>query len=71
MDGLSTVTTRFCGAPNCANFSLISFTANKDTFLERGCGLNTTLLPAASIPIELQIMVSVGLVVGVIEPMTP
>jgi len=36
-----------------------------------GWTLKTTLLPAASIPIELQMIVEVGLVTGVIAPMTP
>ena len=36
-----------------------------------GCTLKTTVLPAASIPIALQMIVEVGLVTGVIAPMTP
>ena len=71
MDGLVTVTTMFAGAPNWASLLLISSTAYSDTLRERGCGLNTTVLPAASMPMLLLIMVSVGLVVGVIEPITP
>ncbi len=33
--------------------------------------MNTTVLPAASMPMELQMTVSLGLVQGVIAPMTP
>lgn len=40
-------------------------------FLARGCGLKTTVLPAASMPMVLQMIVSVGLVVGAMAPMTP
>ena len=36
-----------------------------------GCTLKTMLLPAASMAIVLQIMVEVGLVVGVMAPITP
>ena len=36
-----------------------------------GWALKTTVLPAASIPMALQMMVEVGLVHGVIAPMTP
>ena len=36
-----------------------------------GCTQKTTLLPAASMPIALQMMVEVGLVDGVMAPMTP
>ena len=36
-----------------------------------GCTLKTTALPAASIPIALQMIVDVGFVAGVMAPMTP
>ena len=36
-----------------------------------GWALNTTALPPATMPMPLLMIVSVGLVVGVIEPMTP
>lgn len=36
-----------------------------------GCALNTTALPAAIIPMALETTVAVGLVHGVMEPMTP
>ena len=42
-----------------------------ETPFERGCGLNTTVFPPASIAMELQITVSVGFVVGAIAPITP
>ncbi len=39
--------------------------------LADGCTLNTTALPAATIEIVLLMIVAVGLVEGVIEPITP
>ena len=36
-----------------------------------GCVLNTTVLPALTMPMPLLMMVSEGLVQGVIEPITP
>ena len=36
-----------------------------------GCGLNTTVFPAANMPIVLQRTVSLGFVHGVIAPITP
>ena len=71
IEGASTVVTRFAGAPASASALLIVWIMYRHTSRARGWGLNTTLFPAASIPIELQMMVSVGFVVGVIDPMTP
>ena len=70
-DGAVTVTTRLSGAPAARSARLMRRTCQHDSLATRGCGLNTTALPAASIPMELQVMVSVGLVVGVIAPITP
>ena len=47
------------------------FTAKMEVLIAAGWGLNTTVLPPASIPMVLQIIVSVGLVQGVIAPITP
>ena len=71
IEGSETVTMRFAGAPAAASALFSSLTSQSETFFALGCGLNTTVLPAASMPIELQMIVSVGLVVGVIAPMTP
>jgi hypothetical protein len=46
-------------------------TVRADTPFADGCGLKTTVLPAATIAIELQMMVDGGFVTGVIAPMTP
>ena len=45
--------------------------AQAETRHADGCVLNTTALPPESMPIELLRIVSVGLVVGVMAPMTP
>ena len=71
IEGADTVTTRLAGAPALQRALLMSWIRCRDTFLARGWGLNTTAFPAASMPMELQMMVSVGLVVGVMEPITP
>ena len=71
MDGSATVTTRLSGAPTAWSAWLILRICHSDRFLALGCGLKTTELPAASMPIVLQVIVSVGLVVGVIAPTTP
>ena len=42
-----------------------------ETSFAAGCGLKTTELPAAIIPIQLLIIVSVGFVLGAIAPITP
>ena len=71
MDGSATVTIRFGGAPAATRARLSSRISQWLMFVARGCGLNTTALPAASMPMALLMMVSVGLVVGVIAPITP
>ena len=45
-------------------------TITSDTLVALGCTLNTTALPADSIPMLLQMIVDVGLVVGVIAPIS-
>ena len=60
IEGADTVTTRLAGAPALQRALLISWIRCRDTFLARGWGLNTTAFPAASMPMELQMMVSVG-----------
>ena len=45
--------------------------AIRETCAADGCTLNTTALPAATMPIALQRIVSVGFVVGVIAKITP
>ncbi|MNO82208.1 hypothetical protein D3C76_734720 [compost metagenome] len=71
IEGSLTVTIKFFGAPASSN-ALFNIVINLiETFLALGCGLKTTVFPPAIIDIELQIIVSVGFVVGVIEPITP
>ncbi len=71
MDGLDRHVTTFAGppAPVIALFS--SATVSIEHRFASGCTQKTTLLPAASMPMALQMMVEVGLVDGVIAPMTP
>jgi len=71
MEGSATVTTRLAGAPATASAALILRISHWVILVARGCGLNTTAFPAASMPMTLLITVSVGFVVGVIAPMTP
>ncbi len=60
------------GGPPAATIAWLSArTVAMETRLAEGCGLNTTVLPAETIPMALQMMVEVGLVTGVIAPMTP
>ena len=69
--GFFTVAAMFAGPPAIMDALLTSDTAKLDTPIAEGWGLNTTLLPAASMPMELQSTVSLGLVEGVIAPITP
>ena len=46
-------------------------TVSWETLFAEGCGLNTTVFPAAIMPMELQMIVEEGFVTGVIAPMTP
>ena len=71
IEGLSTVVMRFAGAPASARAALMRRMSQWVIRVARGWGLKTTALPAASMPIELLMTVSVGFVVGVIAPMTP
>ncbi len=71
IDGSITVTIRFGGAPAATSAWLSLRISQWLTFVARGCGLNTTALPAASMPMPLLMIVSVGFVVGVIAPITP
>ena len=69
--GFSTVHAILSGPPASKEASFNRFTAKIDVFTACGCGLNTTVLPPASIPMVLQRTVSLGLVQGVIAPITP
>ena len=69
--GFSTVHAIASGPPASSDASFSIFTAKIEVFIAAGCGLNTTVFPPASIPMVLQIIVSVGFVHGVIAPITP
>jgi hypothetical protein len=71
MVGSATPHTRLAGPPACTMASFISCTAWLELPLAPGWALNTTELPAATMEIVLQITVEVGLVLGMIEPITP
>ena len=63
--------TRFAGPPAEMTASFSIAIVRIETLLAAGCALKTTALPAASIPIALQMMVEVGLVLGVMAAITP
>ncbi len=69
--GFATVAAITEGPPKACEAALTSFTANCEVFAAPGCGLKTTALPPASMPMVLHSTVSEGLVEGVIAPMTP
>ena len=69
--GFSTVQATLSGPPASKDASLMRFRANMEVFTAAGWGLNTTVLPAAIMPMELQMTVALGLVQGVIAPITP
>ena len=69
--GSAIVTTKLSGPPAFFIASFISSTALIEVLLAPGWGANITAFPAAIIPIELQITVSLGFVEGVIAPITP
>ena len=71
MVGSATHTT-VLGGPPAATMALLSKAMVwMEHCLAEGCTLKTTTLPAASMPMALQMMVEVGLVVGVMAPMMP
>src|SRR3954468_24347694 len=59
------------GPPAAAMALFRTVTQSAETFLAIGCGLKTTELPAASMLIELLMIVSVEFVQGMIEAITP
>ena len=69
--GFSTVHAMASGPPASKEASFNMLTANMEVLIAAGWGLNTTVFPPASIPMVLHIIVSVGLVHGVIAPITP
>src|SRR6185436_21149265 len=71
MVGRSTDTITSRGPPADWIASLSRCTHQLQTWAADGWTLNTTALPAATIPIALHRMVSVGLVVGVTASRTP
>ncbi len=71
IEGFCTVTIRLAGAPAATSARFSSRISQWVILVALGCGLNTTELPAASMPIALLITVSVGFVVGVMAPITP
>src|ERR1043165_2648310 len=71
MVGLATPVTTFGGPPAPTIALLSSAMVCMQQFFAYGWTLKTTLFPAASMPMELQMIVDVGFVTGVIAPMTP
>ncbi len=71
MDGFDRHVTTFGGPPAPVMALFSSATVSIEQRFASGCTQKTTLLPAASMPMALQMMVEVGLVEGVMAPMTP
>ena len=71
MLGSLMVTTKLSGPPTFLIASFINSTVLIEVLFAPGWGANITAFPAAIIPIELQITVSLGFVEGVIAPITP
>ena len=71
MVGETTVVRTFCGPPAFWIASFRSAMVRALTRLALGWGLNTTVLPAATMLIALLRMLSVGFVLGVMAPITP
>ncbi len=69
--GLGTAVIRSGGPPAPTIASLRSLMFSTETFLAPGCTLKVTALPAEIMAMLLLMIVDVGLVVGVIEPITP
>ena len=63
--------TRLAGPPASTIAWLSSCTVRFEQALAPGWALKTTALPAATMLMALQITLEVGLVLGVIEPITP
>src|SRR5256885_2037531 len=71
MVGFDTPVTTFAGPPSDMMALLSRAIVCMQQFFAYGWTLKTRESPAASMPMELQMMVDVGLVTGVIAPMTP
>ena len=69
--GFDRQVTTFGGPPAPVMALLSSATVSIEQRFASGCTQKTTLLPAASMPMALQMIVEVGLVDGVMAPMTP
>src|SRR5665811_2562114 len=69
--GLGMAVTRSGGPPAATMALLISLTFSAETRFAEGCTLNTSAFPAETIAIVLLMIVAVGFVLGVIDPMTP
>src|SRR6185369_940167 len=71
MVGFDTPATTFGGPPSEVIALFSSAMVCMQQPFAYGWTLKTTAFPAASMPMELQMIVDVGLVTGVIAPMTP
>ncbi len=71
MVGSATVARTLAGPPAATMARFRWRTVAIETRLAEGCALKTTVLPAATIPIALQMIVDDGFVTGVMAPMTP
>ena len=69
--GSAIVTIKFSGPPASTIAWLMTSTQRIEHSLADGWTLNTTAFPAATIEIVLLMIVAVGFVEGVIEPITP
>ncbi len=71
IDGFDRQVTTSGGPPAPVMALFRSATVSIEHRFASGCTQNTTLLPAASMPMALQMIVDVGLVDGVMAPITP
>jgi len=71
MVGIATAVIRLGGPPAATAAAFSARTVASELRRADGCALNTTAFPAATMPMVLQMIVLVGLVVGVMAPMTP
>ena len=69
--GSRTVVISIPGPPAETIASTMTRMASWEARFAAGCGLNTTAFPAAIMLMELLMIVEVGLVDGVMEPITP